>query len=283
MLVRLMLVLLLCMGLVAGCGDSNETNDEGQTGSLVFTLNAEDFVRDGFVTEDNWRIDFDHVYINIQGPTAYQVAEETAVEARFKHAGHPHADIAEGTAHEALTGEFFVDGHQGPDPIPLAEVEDAAIGNYNYLNFNIIKATSASEGLVEDYEGYSVVMIGTAKNNDSGDEVAFNIKLTEEMNYISCGPHPENIGVVDVDGQGEAQATFHFDHIFGDHEEGPADTTDEEAINYLAIGFGPFAALAADGVLDVSQADLQSMPEYDRFRDALLTLGHSGEAHCHLE
>lgn len=280
------MVLVAAFGLITGCGDDGESGDgdtSGQAGTLVFTVNAEDFVRDGFVSEDNWRIDFEHVYINIQGPTAYQVADGDAPTAKLKHAGHPHAEIPEGTAHEALTGTFFVDGHQGPDPIEIGRVDDVEIGNYNYLNFNIKKATSGSDGFVNGHDGYSIVMIGTAVNNDSDESIDFNIKLTEEMNYASCGPHPDNIGVVAEGGKGEAQATFHFDHIFGDFEEGPADTDDETAINYIAVGFGPFAELATDGVLDVNQAGLQAMDVYDQFRDALLTLGHSGEAHCHLE
>ncbi len=294
-------VLLGTLGLMVACGDDDE--EVAETGTLVFTLNAEDFVRDGFVSEDNWQIDFDHVYINIVGPTAYQAVvteedgdvEETdgdgTTEARKllpadlrAHAGHPHATIEEGTAHAALVGEFFIDGHVGPDPIELGQIADVEIGNYNFMNFNIEKASSESEGLVAEYEGYSVVMIGTAVNNETSDSVSFTIKLTEEMNYISCGPHPEDIGVVEPNGKGEAQATFHFDHIFGDYsEDAPADTDDEEAINYMAVGFGPFAALAQDGVLDVTQEDLKFMDVYDQFLDAVLTLGHSGEAHCSLD
>ena len=273
-----------------GCGEeeAEDSGGEVKVGSLVFTVNAEDFVRDGFDTEDNWHIDFDHVYINIQGPTAYQVpvdnpASKMNIQPPFKHAGHPHTEIPEGAAHKSLTGEFFVDGHQGPDPIEIGRVDNAPIGNYNYMNFNIQKATAASDGLVAGYGGYSVVLIGTATDNDGGDTVSFNIKLTEEMNYSSCGPHPENIGVVAEGGTGEAQATFHFDHIFGDLEEGPVDPSDPDTINYIAIGFGPFAALATGAALDVTQADLQSMPEYDQFLEALLTIGHSGEAHCHIE
>ncbi len=284
------LVLLLLFGLAAGCGDDSDDDDSGQKGTLVFTLNAEDFVREGFVSEDNWRIDFEHVYINIDGPTAFQVADRgEEAEAKLRpeepraHAGHPHAEIPEGAANEALLGTFQVDGHQGTGPIELGKLENVDIGNYNYMNFNISKATSESEGYVDGTEGYSIVMIGTAKNNDTDESVDFTIKLTEEMEFTSCGPHPENIGVVDETLEGEAQATFHFDHIFGDYEEGPADTDDENTINYLAVGFGPFAALATDGVLDVTQADLKAgMEKYYSFVAALVTLGHYGEAHCNL-
>ena len=105
-----------------------------------------------------------------------------------------------------------------------------------------------------------IVLIGKAVKDT--ETVNFTIKLTEEMNYVSCGPHPDNIGIVAKDGQGEAQATFHFDHIFGD-----IDDTEGE-INAMAIGFGPFAALASEGTLDVTQSDLESMAEYDAFYEA---------------
>ena len=107
----------------------------GPVGTLVITANGEDFVRDGFVSEDGWQIDFDTVQVNVQGPN-----------------------------------------------------EDAGI---------------LAEGA-------------------------------------------------------EAQMTFHFDHIFGDFDEGPADPVDEETINFVAIGFGPFAALAEDDSLNMNQAQLQA-------------------------
>ena len=291
-LTTLWMIALLALGLTlfVACddSDSDDDDDDTQTGTLIFTLNAEDFVRNGFDTEDNWHIDFDHVYINIQGPTAFQVEadlSETETEAKLRaaklvHAGHPHADIPDGAANEALLEEIFVDGTIGDGPIELGRLEGIPIGNYNYMNFNLIPATSGSTGLVSEYEGYSVVMIGTATNNEDNTLVTFNIKLTEEMAFTSCGPHPENIGVVAEGGEGTAEATFHFDHIFGDLEEGPADTDDEETINFMAIGFGPFAALATDGVLDVTQADLEAMPLYSKMMEAVHTLGHYGEAHC---
>ena len=48
----------------------------------------------------------------------------------------------------------------------------------------------------------------------------------------------------------------------------------------MAIGFGPFYSLASEGTLDVTQTDLESLSEYQAFYDALVTIGHTGEAHC---
>ena len=274
------------------CDNDGTSGDDGyedvRTTTLVFTVNAEDYARNGFDSEDNWHLEFDHVYINIQGPTAFQVEvdltdTETNAKRRTEklvHAGHPHAEIPDGAANEALLGEYFVDGAVGEGPIELGRLEDVPIGNYNYLNFNIIPATEGSTGLVSEYVGYSMVMIGTAANHDDNNAVRFRIQFTEELPFTSCGPHPENLGVVAEGGTGTAEITIHLPVLFGDAEEGPADTEDEEAINYMAIGFGPFAALATDGVLDVTQADLQAMPEYSKMMEAVHTLGHYGEAHC---
>ena len=46
---------LAALALVAvACGGGGED----KVGTVIFTANGEDFVRDGFVSEDGWRIDF---------------------------------------------------------------------------------------------------------------------------------------------------------------------------------------------------------------------------------
>jgi hypothetical protein len=110
------------------------------------------------------------------------------------------------------------------------------------------------------------------------------IKFDEEMAYTGCGPNGD-AGVLAEGGEAHAEMTFHFDHVFGDIDEGPADPTDEEAVNFLAVGFGPFAELATGGSLDVDQVAMgQQMTGavFQKLIDAVRTLGHSGEAHCHL-
>ena len=299
-ILSLVLVLACCSLLVAACGDDDDDDGDGagvggdadaegggdgggdvETGTLIFTMNGEDFAREGFTSKDGWAISFDNLYINIEGPTAFQVVDPEAAnrikpEGPRAHAGHPHADIPEGAANEALIAAFFVDVAQGAGPTEIGRIDDAPIGNYNRLNFNIKKAGSESEGYKAEYDGYSIVMVGAATKD--GNEVIFEILLTEEIEYTSCGPN-ELVGVVAAGGEGTAEATFHFDHVFGDIDGG-ADLNDE------AVGFQPFADLAAStdgegGLWTVMQSDLQDMSEYDKFRDALLTIGHSGEAHCH--
>ena len=72
-------VLILMIGLLAltGCGGDDDEEETADTGTLVFTMNGEDFIRDGFVTEDGWTMSFEHVYLTIEEPTAYQVPETT--------------------------------------------------------------------------------------------------------------------------------------------------------------------------------------------------------------
>jgi hypothetical protein len=277
---RTSITVLMVMALVlsvAGCGSDDE--EGGQVGTLVLTANGEDFVREGFVSEDGWTISFDVVYLNMYAPTAYQVVAGTTRSA-LRHGGHPHEAIPEGAAHVALTGEYFLQLKQ--DTFEVGRDESAPIGNYNQLNFNVQKTTAESRDVVADYIGHSIVLDGTASKG--ADTVDFIIKFDEEMAYTGCGPNGD-AGVLAEGGEAHAEMTFHFDHVFGDIDEGPADPTDEEAVNFLAVGFGPFAELATGGSLDVDQVAMgQQMTGavFQKLIDAVRTLGHSGEAHCHL-
>lgn len=275
--IKLCLLVVLLPGMIqlAGCG----SEDTGPTGTLRFTANGEDFVREGFVSEDQWNIQFEAVYVNVFGPTAWQAVLDDR-QLTPLHGGHPHGSIPDGTAHVALTGEYFLSLKQPAFEIGL--VEQAPIGNYNQLNFTIRPATNDAHGFVPEYLSNSIVMIGQATRAEQ--TIDFTIQFSEELHWESCGPNAD-AGILAKNGQAEAQMTFHFDHIFGDALEGPADTRDENTVNYVAIGFGPFASLAQDGSLDLDQADLQTNLEpavFDKIMTAIKTLGHSGEGHCHL-
>ena len=258
------LFLLTGLLLVAGCS-TNVLEDK--TGALLFTANGEDFVRQGFVSEDGWSIAFDSVIVNVEGPTAYQVVESTS--RALRHGGHPHENIPEGSAHVALTGGYLLQLTQ--HPLELGSVEDAPIGNYNRMAFNVRPAAS----------GHSIELAGHASKDST--EVEFAIHISEELDYSDCGPNG-TAGVLAEGGQAYAEMTFHFDHIFGDFDEGDPDPEDPTMINYLAVGFQPFADLAgAHGVLDVDQERLgQEMTgtTYLQLIEAVRTLGHSGEGHC---
>ncbi len=260
---------------LAACGAETNT----PVGTLIVTANGEDFVRDGFVSEDGWQIDFETVQVNVQGPTAYQVVEQ-ALSTDLRHGGHPHGDIPDGAAHVALMGEYMLSLKQ--PTFELGRIEDAPIGNYNRLNFDVLPTTEESMGMVPEALGASIRLVGQAQKE--GQTIQFELRFTEEMHYESCGPN-EDAGVLAEGGEAEAQMTFHFDHVFGDFDEGEANPTDEETVNYMAIGFGPFAALAEDDSLNMDQAQLQAGMDAATFTqliEAVKTLGHSGEGHCHL-
>ena len=263
--------------LLAACGGEEDV----KVGTLIFTANGEDFVRDGFVSEDGWQIDFETVQVNVEGPTAFQVVEETqALSTDLRHGGHPHGEIPEGSAHVALLGEYLL-SLKGPIS-EVGRIEDAPIGNYNRLNFNVLPTSSESAGFAPEAEGYSIRLLGQASKDD--ETIAFELRFTEAMDYVACGPN-EDAGVLAEGAEAEAQMTFHFDHIFGDFSEGPADPSDEETVNYLAIGFAPFAALAEEGSLSMDQAQLQAAMDtatYEQLMEAMRTRVQSGEGHCSL-
>ncbi len=276
---HLMLVLSFLGAAIAipACGgDDDDDDDSGDAGSgtLEFYANGEEFIRDGFVTMDGWQVAFDHFYVNYVGLTGIQVAEAQA-ELSFpaKHAGHPHNDIPESSAHMAATGAFWMDLAAGDDRALITSVADAPAGNYNYANFEVIHTT---EG---DYAGHSIVMIGSASKDTQ--TLPFTIRLDEQMVFSACHQEvdDEYAGVVSDGGTGTVEITFHSDHIFGDE----STLGEEGSVNDGALGFGPIAALAEGGVVDIDQTQLAnglSGDDYLTFIDALRTTGHSGEGHC---
>jgi len=290
------------------CGNTESDSDPAETGTLVFTANGEGFVHEGFTSEDGWDIVFDHVYININGPTAFQAVEASSSAAR--HAGHDHSVLSEGSAHVSLTGDYFLDLKRTGDSsiFEIGSLSDAETGNYNYLNFSVTNASSAlspivvADGTVSvaDYDGYSLVVIGQAEKDDA--TVNFTLKFTEEMTFYNCGPlidldeNGTDDGVLAADGTAATQMTFHFDHIFGDYGDTGDDPepTDPEEINFWGIGFGPFAKLIPGAMTGdtpsagsfagvVTQADMAAGLDnavFFQLMATLKTLGHIGEGHC---
>ena len=88
----------------------------------------------------------------------------------------------------------------------------------------------------------------------------------------------ERKGFLDAGTQADVEATFHFDHVFGDGDA-PAD----DSINTGVLGFNPLAELATDGTVMVDMASLKQSLEpqdYSTLENTLLGLGHVGEGHC---
>jgi hypothetical protein len=217
----------------------------------VFTANGEDFVRRGCVDKQGWSISFENLYVNIVEPTAYvpDGDEEVVLE------GSHWVDLAEGTADAG--------------PIVMGTAQEVPPANYQSLRFALGRT---SEG---PYAGSSIVMIGSAERE--GLQVPFTIRLDEEMVFDGREGYvgEELKGLLQPGSTTEVEMTFHLDHVFGDNQ---AD--EEDHINTGSVGFDFFGAFAEDGVVDVSQADLQDAEGYPTLVQALWTLGHLGEGHC---
>lgn len=294
----------------AGCDDDDSGNSSG-SGTVVFTANGEGFVDEGFTSEDGWDIQFDHVYVNIEGPTAYQIAEESGESQFAAHAGHPHEEIPEGAAHVALAGEYFVDLKReasGASVFEIGRVNNAAVGNYNYLNFNLRNVHTTGKGAVTpcsvlqggdttqpfDYEGYCLVLIGVATYPSDGPAtttVNFTIKFDQQMAYSGCGPQEDidedgnRDGILRSGGAAKTQITFHFERLFGDFRDTGVvgeNPPDPDYVNFWGIGFSPFAELGG-ATLDIDSDDMNSgmTPHvYFHLYATLKTLGHLGESSC---
>ena len=231
--------------LFLSCSKAPEGN-----GTIVFTANGEDFVREGFTSKDGWQITFNKVYVNIANPTAYNKDELKST----------------------LQGAFFVDlaaGDEKAEPVVVGKTEKVARGNYQSLKFGI-KRTASGE-----FKGSSIVMTGKAKK--AGKTVEFTIKLDEEMDFDGKEGFvgDEVKGILAENGKTSVEMTFHFDHIFGDKE---AAITDH--INTGSVGFEFFNTFSKDGKLEVTQEMLKNSAAYSVLIKAISTLGHLGEGHC---
>lgn len=254
MLMEKWVLIFLAMGsffLLAACG--------GGSGQLEIRANGEDFVRQGFVSKDGWSINFDQVLVNLQAITAYQT------DPPFEAAT---GEMPEGE-NVTIAGPMMVDlaaGDADAAPILLETVE-ASTGQYNAVSWEMVNGDA----------GFTLHLIGTAEKD--GTTIPFDIQINEVYQYV-CGEFvgDERKGFVEQDAAGDVELTFHFDHVFGD-----ADTDLSEALNVGALGFDPLAALATDGSLTVTQADLAvglSNEAFATLMDTLGTLGHVGEGHC---
>ena len=235
-----------------------------ETGTLEFVANGEDFVRQGFVTKDGWQVDFEHLYVTLDEVTAYQSDPPFDAEA----GGTPEATVTV-SIDEPLTIDL-AEGDADADPI-LVKAMDAPMGRYNALSWKMIPAEDGAAA------GQTLWMEGTATKDDQ--TVDFAIKLDPTLGYV-CGDFvgDERKGILEGTDTADIEATFHFDHLFGDGEAAPDDY-----INTGALGFEPLAAIAQDGSLDVTMADLEaqlSPEEYETLIGILPSLGHVGEGHC---
>ena len=259
MLASLLLLSLLLTGMTLA--------QQSETGVLDFRANGEDFIREGFVSKDGWDIQFEHVFVTLSNIRAYQTNPPF----------DPYSgELTRSEVMVGLPGQIVVDlaeGDEDADTIFVGSVADVPVGYYNALSWRMEPATEGEQ------VGYSLVIDGLAERD--GESIAFVIRIDETYVY-DCGAFigDERKGIVTADAGGDVELTFHFDHIFGD-DELPLD----DPLNVDAPGFDMLAALAVDGTLDITLAELEarlSADDYEQFTHALLSLGHTGEGHCHI-
>ncbi len=269
--VLIFLLVLIFVTIFVGCspaGDSQQKDQQNQKiGVLQFKANGEDFVREGFTSKDGWDIAFDNVFITLGSISAFQA--------------NPPYDADKGGTIQAevklnLPGTYLIDlagGGDDADSILVEEVQDALVGHYNALSWEMIRAAEGTN------KGYSLVMIGKAEKE--GEVIDFTIGIENQYRF-SGGDFvgDERKGIVEEGGMADVEMTFHFDHIFGD---GGAPADDE--INTGSLGFDSFAALAEGGKVDVNLTELKELDaaSYERITEILLSLGHVGEGHCYSE
>ncbi len=230
-----------------------------QQGTLEFRANGEDFVREGFVSKDGWRIDFDTVEVTINELAGFQT------DGQFQASSGTMPDGTQVGADDTFTIDL-ARGDADADPI-LVVALDAPVGHYDAISW----------AMVNDDGGQTIRLVGSAEKDNQ--TVAFNLSIDETYAYV-CGEYvgDSRTGFVDEGTTDDLEMTFHFDHVFGDFETDAADD-----LNVGALGFAPLAALATDGTLDLTFSQLGSMLSQDDFTKlstTLGTLGHVGEGHC---
>lgn len=255
---------LLAFGYNSQASENSQILASDGSGNLSIVANGEDFVRQGFVTKDGWRIDFDHVYVTLDNVKAYQT--EPAFNPDEDEMIQAQALVS--LIQEPTTVDLAAGGANA-DPIKVTEKEGNA-GFYNALSWEVVTPTTGDTDS-------AIMLQGTAKKD--GQTIDFTLNLDQPLAY-KCGEYVGDVrkGFLQANSETELEATFHFDHIFGD-AEAPMD----DAINTGAVGFEPMAELASNGQLSADLEMLQqglSDQEYQTLKKAMIGLGHVGEGHC---
>ena len=253
---------------IAGCSGSGNTTTVSTTdsqGTLIVVANGEDFVRQGFVTKDDWQINFERVAVNVGDITAYQTEsafnpdENTEIEATEKV-----------TILDEVKTVDLAEGTENAEPLAVAQI-NVPTGFYNALGWSMIPLDDS--GL----SNQTIVLQGQAVKD--GETVDFTLGFAVPVQYL-CGEFigDERKGFVKQNEVAEVEMTFHFDHIFGDSE-----TPSDDPLNRDALGFQPLADLAQTGILEADWQTLQQQlaPENAQtLSNAIAGLGHVGEGHC---
>ncbi|MEM9274886.1 MAG: DUF4382 domain-containing protein [Cyanobacteria bacterium P01_F01_bin.143] len=259
---------LLALTLVS-CSKSNEKVIQQENidnkGNVLLVANGEDFVRQGFLAKDGWQIEFDRLDVSVSEVIAYQVDSDLQANLATNLQSQSQVTILDKTQTIDLAA-----GDSNAAPITV-NTKEVPTGLYNALSWEM-KPTK--DGLLPDQ---TIILQGKAVKDQRTVNflIGFNLPLT-----YYCGEFvgDERKGIVQPRKDAELEMTFHFDHIFGDGESSPDDS-----INQIALGFQPLADLAPDGNLKLDWQGLQenlAADDYQLLKDAIVGLGHVGEGHC---
>ncbi|MEN9245913.1 MAG: hypothetical protein Q6J78_04310, partial [Thermostichales cyanobacterium SRBZ-1_bins_19] len=231
------------------------------TGQLHIEANGEDFIRQGFVSKDGWALEFSQVKLHFTQVSALQ----TDPPFNPDQGGSP-------TIKQRVDLPGGVVDLKGAEPVLLGTVTGAPPGFYNALSWQLTPTPELG--------GASLLLVGTATKGNV--RLPFQIKVDQGYRVL-CGEYigEERRGILQPGGTARLEATFHFDHLFGDGEQDANDSLNQEA-----LGFAPLAALAEGGRLEVtySQVHKQLSPaDAEKLSQALQGLAHTGEGHCRVE
>jgi hypothetical protein len=266
------IVIIVTLLFIAGCSAEQVVEEEQlaeetieEAGTLVFTANGEEFIREGFVCKDGWELNFDHAYVTLTSISAFQTDPPFDTEM-----GWEIEDLVQ--VRVDLTGVHTIDlSDPDADPAVVGEAAAVPVGRYNAVYWEMVRASGGPA------DGYVVLLVGTAEKD--GEIIDFSLGLDLEVAYLG-GEYvgDERKGILPAGGSAEVEMTFHFDHLFGDFDEDPDD-----GLNMDALGFGPLADLAVDGTLEVSLIDLETglaESDYALLLAVMTHLAHVGEGHA---
>lgn len=265
----LAVILLIPVLFSFGCG--NETPgingdyavDPAAVGTLNFTADGEEFIREGFLSKDGWELTFEQAYVTMSGITAYQTEPPYDTDQGW--------DIDYQVKVE-LDGIYTVNlALPASDPAELGKLAEVPAGHFNAISWVMVRAVEGPSA------GYSLFLIGQAEKD--GRVIDFTLGIEHEVAYLG-GDYigDERKGIVTPGETAELEMTYHFDHLFGDGDEDPDDPLNEEA-----LGFEPIAELAVDGVVEADLASLEgalSPADFELLLSILTHFGHVGEGHC---
>lgn len=265
---QIILALLLssCVGNQPSSNTANtSTTDNNSQSKLTLVANGEDFIRQGFVSKDGWRIDFNHAYVTVNNVTAYQTTPPFNPETDEQLTPTESVNLV-----STPTTIDLAQGNENEPPILVNQVP-VKEGFYNAIAWKVVNNPENTG---------SIILDGVAEKD--GEKVNFVLNFPVALNY-ACGEFvgEERKGIVDENQSGEVEITFHFDHVFGD-----AETPTDDQLNIDALGFQPLATLAINGQLKINLEELKqnlTSENYQKLEKSLQSLGHVGEGHCRLE